>query len=121
VPFVREGKKTMVEVAGDLGVSAESVRNWVLHYEIDAAQREGLRSAERKELQRLRLETQVFKGYYDWRKRGISAGVRRDVELAEHIAQIHPASSDTYGAPGICAELALGRGNRCSNKRVWRG
>ncbi|MCR4398264.1 MAG: transposase [Firmicutes bacterium] len=59
--MVRENGKTMVEVARDLGVSAESVRKWVRQYEIDAGQREGLTSAEREELQRLRRETRVLR------------------------------------------------------------
>lgn len=59
--LVREGGKTVVEVARDLGVSAESVRNWVKQHEINAGQREGLTSAEREELQRLRRETRVLR------------------------------------------------------------
>lgn len=59
--LVREGGKTVVEVAHDLGVSAESVRNWVKQHEINAGQREGLTSAEREELQRLRRETRVLR------------------------------------------------------------
>lgn len=59
--LVREGGKTVVEVAQDLGVSAESVRNWVKQHEINAGQREGLTSAEREELQRLRRETRVLR------------------------------------------------------------
>jgi transposase len=61
VRLVREGGKTVVEVARDLGVSAESVRNWVKQHEINAGQREGLTSAEREELQRLRRETRVLR------------------------------------------------------------
>jgi len=59
-------------------------------------------------------------GYYDWRKRGISARARRDAELTERIVQIHRASRGTYGAPRIHAELVLGQGIRCSRKRVAR-
>lgn len=59
-------------------------------------------------------------GYYDWRKRGMSARARRDVELTRHITQIYRASRGTYGAPRVHAELVLGRGIRCSKKRVSR-
>lgn len=59
-------------------------------------------------------------GYYDWRKRGMSARARRDVELTKHIVQIHQASRGTYGAPRVHAEITLGRGIRCSKKRVAR-
>ena len=60
VRLVREGGKKRVDVAHDLGVSAESIRRWIKQYEIDAGRREGLTTAERDKLQRLQREVRVL-------------------------------------------------------------
>jgi transposase len=52
---------SMARVAGDLGVSVGAVKVWVKQAEIDAGEREGLDSAEREELQRLRRETKLLR------------------------------------------------------------
>ena len=49
------GKSTR-EISRDLDLTESSVRRWVTQAEIDAGQREGLTSAEREELTRLRKE-----------------------------------------------------------------
>jgi transposase len=59
VRLVREGGKKRVDVAHDLGVSAESIRRWIKQYEIDAGRREGLTTPERDKLQRLQRELRV--------------------------------------------------------------
>ncbi len=61
VQLVRTGAKPLTEIARDLGVSAESLRHWVRRAEIDAGQREGLTTAEREELRRLRRENRVLR------------------------------------------------------------
>jgi transposase InsO family protein len=59
-------------------------------------------------------------GYYKWRGRGVSKRDRDDAELIKQIIQVHQASRGTYGAPRIHAELKMGRGIRCGQKRVAR-
>jgi transposase len=51
----REGRRTS-EVARELGVSARSLRRWIVQAEIDAGEREGTSGEEEDELRRLRRE-----------------------------------------------------------------
>src|SRR5215210_4805524 len=49
------------KIARDLGLSPETLRNWVKQTEIDAGEREGLSTEEKDELRRLRREVKVLK------------------------------------------------------------
>jgi transposase len=61
VQLVKTGAKPLSAIAQDLGVSVPSLRHWVQQHEIDAGQREGLTSAEREELRRLRRENRILR------------------------------------------------------------
>jgi len=61
VRLVGESGKPMAQIARDLGVSVESLRNWTRQAEIDAGEREGLTTAEREELSWLRRENRVLR------------------------------------------------------------
>ena len=56
-------------------------------------------------------------GFYAWRERAVSARSKADAALTERIKAIHKASSETYGAPRIHAEL-IDDGVRVGRKRV---
>ncbi len=49
------------KVAKELGLTAETLRNWVKQDENDAGEREGLTTDEREELRRLRRENKVLR------------------------------------------------------------
>jgi len=59
-------------------------------------------------------------GYYEWRDRPPSDRAVADAALHTQIVEIHTMSRGTYGVPRVHAELRLGRGVRCSRKRVAR-
>jgi transposase len=62
VRLVFESERPVAQVAADLGVGAESLRNWVRQAEADAGERaDRLTSSEREELARLRGEVKELR------------------------------------------------------------
>jgi transposase len=53
--------RSVVQIAKVVGVSDNSLRNWVKQTEIDAGEREGLTTKEREELSKLRKEVRVLR------------------------------------------------------------
>ncbi len=49
------------KVAKELGITAQTLRNWVKQGEIDAGEREGITTEEHEELRRLRREVKVLR------------------------------------------------------------
>ncbi len=78
VRLVRSSEKSISKVAKELGVSDNSVRNWVRQAEIDEGNREGLTTDEREELRRLRRENKVLKQERDFLKKAAAFFARED-------------------------------------------
>src|SRR4051794_40745793 len=57
VALVRSSEKSIPQLAAELGVSPQSLRNWTTQPQLDTGERrDGLTSDEREELRRLRRE-----------------------------------------------------------------
>jgi transposase len=57
VALVRSSEKSIPQLAAELGISPQSLRNWIKQSELDRGERrDGLSSDEREELRRLRRE-----------------------------------------------------------------
>jgi transposase len=60
VALLRSSGKTVPQLASELGVSPQSLRNWARQIDVDAGKAEGLTSEEREELRRLRREVKTL-------------------------------------------------------------
>jgi|SRR3954452_8739184 transposase len=61
IELVRTSGKSVAEVCRDLDLTETAVRRWVAQADIDAGRRDGLTTAEREELGRLRHENRVLR------------------------------------------------------------
>lgn len=59
VDLARAGDQPVAKIASDLGISESCLRRWMAVDDVDTGRREGLTSAERKELVELRRQTRV--------------------------------------------------------------
>ena len=61
VELVRTSGKSVGEVCRDLDLTETAVRRWIAQADIDEGRRDGLTTAERDELSRLRRENRVLR------------------------------------------------------------
>lgn len=60
VELARQGLEPVAWIARDLGISESCLRNWMARADVDEGHREGVTSAERKELVALRRANRVL-------------------------------------------------------------
>ena len=65
VELVRTSGKSVGEICRDLDLTETAVRRWVAQADVDAGRRDGLTTAEREELSRLRRENRVLRDERD--------------------------------------------------------
>ena len=61
VGLIRSGQRSLAEASKSLGVSQQTLRNWLKQADVDAGVAEGLSGEEREELRRLRREVRVLR------------------------------------------------------------
>ena len=61
VRLVEQSDKTIAEISRDLDISETSIRKWVAQARLDSGKDEGLTTAERDELKRLRKEVKTLR------------------------------------------------------------
>jgi transposase len=54
-------EKSILQLAYEVGISDQALRNWVKQAEIDRGEREGLSTEEREELRELRRENRILR------------------------------------------------------------
>ena len=62
VRLVRDSGKTINQIAKDLGIAHQSLRNWVKQVDLDSGRRtDGFTTEEREEIRRLRRENRILR------------------------------------------------------------
>jgi transposase len=61
VELARERAKPVAQIAADLGVAESCLRRWMAQADVDEGKKEGVTTAEREELARLRRENRVLR------------------------------------------------------------
>ncbi len=61
VRLYHASERSLQEVASELGITGNSLREWVRRAEVEAGSREGLTQDEREELSRLRRENRILR------------------------------------------------------------
>ena len=80
VELARMREKPISEIAADLGISESCLRNWVKQADLDEGRRDdGLTTAEREELVRLRRDLRVAKMEIDILKRASAYFAKENV------------------------------------------
>jgi len=69
VELVRSSGKSIASVARDLDLTESALREWVRQADVDEGRRDGLTTAEREELARLRKENRTLREERDILKR----------------------------------------------------
>src|ERR1700720_1196996 len=60
VRLLRSSGRSVRQLADELGVSQQTLRNWSVQLDVDQGKSEGLTTGEREELRRLRRENRVL-------------------------------------------------------------
>ena len=79
VELARQREKPIRQLAADLGISDQTLRNWVNQADINAGRREGLTTEERAELVRLRRANRVLEMEIEILKRAAAFFARENV------------------------------------------
>ena len=104
--LVRQGR-SIPDVAESLGITAQSLRNWKRQDDRDRGERDdGLTSAEREELRRLRRENKRLEQERDILKRA-TALFARETETGEHLPA-HLGGESPLQPPGLLMCELLG-------------
>ena len=61
VELAKKRGRPVKEIAADLGVTEQSLRNWVKQADVDAGREHGVSSEEKEELRRLRRENRILR------------------------------------------------------------
>ena len=78
-------EKSIRQLAYELGISDQTLRNWIKQAQIDHGEREGLTTEEREELRRLRRENRILREEREILKKALRPSLQRKTGLGERL------------------------------------
>ena len=104
VELVRTSGKSVGEVCRELDLTETAVRRWVTQADIDLGRRDGLTTAEREELSRLRHDNRVLREERDILKKVTMPRGRhhRGMEMCAVVHYCHAVSVNEVGLAEWC-------------------
>lgn len=79
-------EKSIRQLAYELGISDQTLRNWINQAQIDRGEREGLTTQEREELRRLRRENRILREEPEILKKALGPSSRRKTGPGERLS-----------------------------------
>ena len=79
-------ERSIRQLAYELGISDQTLRNWIRQAQIDRGEREGLSTEEREELRRLRRENKVLREEREILKKALRPSSQRKTGLGESVS-----------------------------------
>ena len=109
VELAKKSGRPMREIAKDLGVTEQSLRNWVKQTEVDAGRAHGVSSEEKVELRRLRRENWILREEREILRK--SRGLLRHRERADPVAAFWfiAAEKANHKVATMCRVLGVSR------------
>ncbi len=106
VRLVKSSGETIPRIAKDLGISDQTLRNWVATDDVDAGRRSGLTSDERARMRELERENRKLREEREILRRAVSAEVAFAVSAEVAFANVDPWPSPTSPASRASARTA---------------
>ena len=109
-------ERSIRQLAYELGIADQTLRNWIRQAQIDQGEREGLSTEEREELRRLRRENKVLREEREILKKALRPSSRRKTGLKVSTFRFIEAEKATHSVPALCRMLGVSR----SGYYAWR-
>ena len=100
-------ERSIRQLAYELGIADQTLRNWIKQAQIDRGEREGLTTEEREELRRLRRENRILREEREILKKALRPSSQRKTGLSECVSAHRGGEGQAFGSPTVQAPRSL--------------
>jgi transposase len=102
-------ERSIRQLAYELGIADQTLRNWIKQAQIDRGEREGLTTKEREELRRLRRENEILREEREILKKALKPSSQRKTGLKVSAFRFIEAERASHSVPLLCRVLGVSR------------